>query len=832
VTDDTSAPHPPEGNASPEEWRAWIARQQEELAADERRAAGEVEAWRVTYMDAARQWDERAAAARRCAELGLPVIRLPGLDYQSVCVCTNSRWMQRPRESCPAPGRHPDYGYRAVAESDPEFAAALFRPREQDCRVVDGETAPVPGVGTVLFAGEYVEIDIDRHDRDGFRTLAILEAELGPLPDTLTVATPRSGEHRIFLDPRRDDPELYFRAGEIAPGIDLICNGQSTPVPPTRTPRGSYVLLRDVLPARLPQAWAGHLHREPLPVRAPGERREIPEGSLPVLRAWVMAAVTGEAQRLAAAGSGRNTALNLAAFRLGQIAAACEGSGQPDALPEDAAYDHLIGACDLNGYITEHGLATAAATFQSGWHGGLRQPRTDLPASLFSSAVLRTRDDFGLADRLFDYAGDRILFSSEFKGWLIYERGRWQRQRNPVVEGLVRVMVEQIPEEIPESEDNEASGRVALLAWAYKQRSHSVVSRTLGIAETDEAHHAVPEEFDRDPMLLNVANGIIDLRTGELLPHDPAARMMLQSPVSYDPDARAPMWDEIFLQIIMPDQDCRAYLSRLTGYSLTGSIEEQAMALHHGTGKNGKSVYLQVCAALLGSYAQSVPAATILKKGAGDRIPNDIARMKGRRFLQVSETAEGKRMDEEVIKSLTGGEMISARFLHAEFFDFTPTGKIHFITNNLPDMSNDAAIWRRIHFVPWDIAIPEERQDKTLAATLVREEGPGILNWAVRGCLDWQRQGLAMPLCAETRLLDYREDQDYLGQFLTLRTEDKEGERTLTSVLYQAYRAWNLQTGHKEMSEDTFSKRLAARGYERYRTMNGRGFTGIALRTP
>jgi putative DNA primase/helicase len=845
VTDDsTSIPEMPrrdqfatveEFQESFAEWQA-AATQAEE--AGEHAAWQQLEAWRIDHMDASESWDRVAAGARQSAGLGLPVVVLPGLDDQNSCCCTNPRWRQDPRGSCPSPGRHPDFGYRARAEYDPPFAAALFPP---DTKIVDTETAPVSGVGAVLFAGEYIEIDVDRHGTDGFATLARLEEQLGDLPATLTVGTPRDGEHRIYIDPRRDDPELYFRAGAVDTGIDLVGNGQVTPMPPTRTPAGSYVMLDGRVPARLPHSWVEFLRREPPPVRVAGQRGEIPESALPRLRSWIISAVASEADRLAQVTSGRNVALNLAAFRLGQIAAAAEDYGFPESLPEDVAYGHLMGACDANRYIAEKSLARAAATFRSGWNGGLREPRQDLPASLFDPRPSRTRDDFGLSDRLVDQEGHRIRWVEQMDKWLIYNGGRWGPERVRVVQGLARDVIERIPLEAAPEElalalneqdgDGDDRGRGDLLRWAMKQRSAASITRMLNVAKGEPELQASTDDFDGDPWLFNCADSVIDLRSGQKLAHDPDQLMMLQSPIRYDPAARAPQW-VTFLERTQPDPEMRAYLQRVIGYSLTGLIIEQAVFLHHGLGANGKSVCMEVLSHILGDYAQVVPVATLIRKKMDGGIPNDVARMRGRRFLQTAETASGQQMDEEIVKSLTGGEKVTARFMRAEFFDFKPTGKIHLATNHLPQLSNAESIWRRLHLVPWSVVIPQEERDRELSGRLMREEAEGILNWCVQGTLLWQEAGgLRMPETAHSALAEYREDQDTLGQFINSSLREDPDAWISNADLYQAYQIWASMAGHSPLSQKRLNQDLKERGYvvRRAGHEGSRGFAGITL---
>jgi Bifunctional DNA primase/polymerase, N-terminal len=358
-----------------------LAEQHAAFVADEQRRArqreAELETWKVTVGEKIwRRWEETRAEAVRYAEMGLPVVQLWGLDEAGLCACTNARWAQHPKASCTAAGKHPGKGYQEAASCDPARVAAMFEP---DTKIIDGEPAPVPGVGIVPDRGGCIELDDDpRHSGD--KSLAALEERLGPLPPTLTVSTPRGGKHRIYRDPRQNNPELYFKAGEVAPGVDLITNGQATPMPPTVTVHGEYVQDDGRLPVDLPESWAAGLAKEPPKIRPASERRPVGEAVKASARqaAYVETAIRDETAKLAAVTSGRNNALNTAACRMGSLAGALAEIGLGDLLPAELAAEHLLGACEDNGYLAEDGPSAAWSTFWSGWHGGLAAPR-ELP---------------------------------------------------------------------------------------------------------------------------------------------------------------------------------------------------------------------------------------------------------------------------------------------------------------------------------------------------------------------------------------------------------------------------------------------------------------------
>jgi putative DNA primase/helicase len=311
--------------------------------------------------------------------------------------------------------------------------------------------------------------------------------------------------------------------------------------------------------------------------------------------------------------------------------------------------------------------------------------------------------------------------------------------------------------------------------------------------------------------------------------------LTLKAPVDFNPRAVCPQWDA-FLARVQPDPEIRSYLQRITGYSATGSIREQVFFLHHGTGANGKSVFHDVVMHVLGSYVQSVPVEALMASGA-DRIPNDIARMVGRRYLTASETKAGRFLDEQRLKQLTGGDTISARFMRGEYFEFKPVGKVHLITNQLPRLSEDSATWRRIHLISWGEVIPQAERDGLLAERLIREESEGILRWIVEGATQWFAIGLAAPGQSVAAKEEYERDEQTLGQWIEQECEIFEvteetrlvtgGER---SVLYGHYKVWMTANGFQPVNSRNFHSEMKTKGFQEAKSHGRRGYLGITVR--
>jgi putative DNA primase/helicase len=460
----------------------------------------------------------------------------------------------------------------------------------------------------------------------------------------------------------------------------------------------------------------------------------------------------------------------------------------------------------------------------------------------------REWDDMGNAERVIDRYGSEIRWLADIERWACYETGRWTlRSANTGVWTRVVSTINQLGDEAdnysdetpapdPNSKSKEpaASEQEKFLAWARKQRMRPKLAAARDVLQAYPAVHSTMAAFDKPEMLLNVSNGIVDLTTGGFLPHDRALYLMQQSPVAYDPDATCPMWED-FLASVMPDADRRAYLARVVGYSLTGATSEQVMFIHHGEGQNGKGVFMRVTMSLLGDYAQAVPGSTLMAKHTDGGIPNDIARMVGKRLLSTSETGRtgegrGKKLDEELVKRLTGEDVISARFLNAEFFDFRPVGKIHLATNHLPDVSGSHSMARRLQDIGWDVIVPPAKRITNLDEKIIAREAAGVLNWAIRGCLDWQKQGLAVPASVEAKTREHIAQSNPLATWLEEQTDEVRDSVTENGQLYASYKAWADKAGVRNpMSMKAFTTHLQEKGFQQSKDSRTRRATTLGL---
>jgi putative DNA primase/helicase len=378
---------------------------------------------------------------------------------------------------------------------------------------------------------------------------------------------------------------------------------------------------------------------------------------------------------------------------------------------------------------------------------------------------------------------------------------------------LAKDTARSIFEEAKEAHSDAAANQLG--KWASSSLSESKLRAMISLCQSEPGIPVLPDELDASPDLLNVLNGTIDLRSGKLREHRREDLITRVAPVEYDPDANAPAW-ETFLERVLPGEELRAFVQRALGYSATGDTSEQCMFINHGGGANGKSTFQEAISAALGEYSMRTPTEMLLARRS-DGVPNDVARLKGARFVSASETEEGRRLAESRIKDLTGQDTITARFMKAEWFDFAPTHKLWLSTNHKPEIrGTDAAIWRRIRLVPWTVSIPPADQDKKLPEKL-RSELPGILTWVVRGCLQWRREGLQAPDEVRKATGAYRVEMDVLAGFLADCCEFGTDHWEYAKDLYESYKRWCDENGERPEPQRKFGGRLGERGFQRDR---------------
>jgi putative DNA primase/helicase len=414
--------------------------------------------------------------------------------------------------------------------------------------------------------------------------------------------------------------------------------------------------------------------------------------------------------------------------------------------------------------------------------------------------------ELGNAERIVHHHGKNLKYCGELE-WLIWNGKRWEQDTKREIESIAAKTFRELYKYENES----------VQKWAKRCEKRAV--RMNSILDARPMVSVKKTEFDAHQFLFNCSNGVIDLKTGKLHAHDRDYLLTKISNVEYKENADCPNWMKFLESIFKKDDNTTDYeiidfLQKAIGYTLTGDISEQVMFFLYGTGRNGKSTFINTIQRILGDYGRQTNSDTFIKKKNDNAVNNDIARLDGARFVSAVESEEGQQLSESLVKQITGGEKISARFLRQEFFEFIPEFKVFFTTNHVPIIkNNDNGIWRRIRLVPFTVTIPKEKIDKDLPKKLEKEIS-GILKWAVDGCLKWQSEGLGEPAAVERATNNYREDMDILGPFMSEVCFFNPMAKIEAKTLFEEYKKWCIE----------YDEGFSLRNRAFYRTMETRGF--------
>lgn len=436
--------------------------------------------------------------------------------------------------------------------------------------------------------------------------------------------------------------------------------------------------------------------------------------------------------------------------------------------------------------------------------------------------------EVGNAHRLHKQYGHSIRYITELKKWATWDSGRWHIGDADLVKRMALETVRGIYREAAEADGER---RKTLLSHARKSETKRGIDAMVDLVKLLDGIAIRVESLDADPWLLNLSNGTVDLRDGKIREADPADALTEQVPIEFQPHARCPLW-EAFLQRVVPDEETRAFLQRAVGYSLTGVVRDHALFFLYGIGKNGKSTFTSVIESLLGDMWTKTRSDVLMlsRFGANTGATPELAKLRGKRLVTVTEIASGARLDEALIKDMTGGDRISARSLYSEPITFNATHKVWMYGNHKPDIKGvDTGIWRRVKLIPFAQVITQEECDPTLGDKL-KAELPGILNWAVAGCLEWQLQGLGEPAEVTNATREYRDEMDLIGQFLATVCEVSAGYRVGSTVLYEAFKRYCDDLGEFHKSHKLFSQAVKNRGYSEFRMPDSKmGFQGLRI---
>lgn len=457
-----------------------------------------------------------------------------------------------------------------------------------------------------------------------------------------------------------------------------------------------------------------------------------------------------------------------------------------------------------------------------------KQDKTPEPAPDPEFSPMEKFTDLGNAERFARQFTGQVKHCAHLGGWYVWDGIRWREDDTGQIMAFAKKCVRSMYIEAAEIDDPEI--RDALIKHAKKSEAVARLQAMLLLAQHMLA--ARVDELDADEWLFNVKNGTIDLRTGQLLPHDPTRNITKLAPVTYDPTAKCPTFTAFLASVFADNANIIGFMQRFLGYCLTGDTREQKFAIAYGNGQNGKGTLLNLILDLLGDYGQTTPTDTLMARKS-EGIPNDIARLRGARYVLASEGAEGRRFNEPLIKQMTGQDRLAARFLHREFFEFWPQFKIVLLTNDKPvARGDDAALWRRIMLVPFTQKFDGDKCDNTLPVKLRdKKEMSGVLTWMIQGCLEWQKNGLQVPSEIMQATTEYRSENDIISDWMDECCVTDEIITEKIGNLYQNFTEWAAKTGEKLfMSRKKFSQRLTIKGFILYQGSGGiRKIKGIGL---
>jgi putative DNA primase/helicase len=707
------------------------------------------------------------------------------------------------RAGCPRPGKHPrtPHGVKDATTSKAQIKA--WWTKWPDANI---------GIATGHRSGIFV-LDVD--GEIGMASLQGLKAERGPLPKTLTVKTGK-GRHYYY---RCNGAHVCCSVGQLGRRIDV--RGDGGYVVGAGSVHVSGVIYRfvegrgpDEVEVALAPKWLLALVTKK--AAAIGQAKEVeirpvPGDKLDRARAYAQTACLRELDRVTKAPMHqRNDTLNRAAFKLGQLA-------------PYHIFDTQAVTTDLARAAKEIGLDEGEihSTLASGFDAGMQHPRrlpflksddrirTVEPPEPSSEELARDLAELGETDtdnaqRFARRFGTKALHTRG-RGWLVYNGQRWRSDDLGQVTELAKVTARRIADEAQHLSVDAA--RAARRNFAERSLGKGSLDRMLDLAKS-----LLPVEdtrLDADPWLLNVENGTIDLRTGRRERHDPRDLLTKIVPVRADRHAECPAFKKFLKRITADDRGLKTFIQKAVGYTLSGIMTEQVFFFVHGkSGNNGKSTLVNMIRDMLGDYGLHTGTETLLVKQYDNNIPADLARLTGARMVTAIEANVNRHLDEAKIKAMTGGEPITARFMRQDFFQFNPEFKLWLVANDQPRVrGTDTAFWRRVRVIPLTVKIPADEIDDNLSSKL-RAEWPGILAWAVRGCLKWQKHRLRAPTVVRAATEGWHEEMDHLKRFVAEQLIISPGPNVSASEVYDRYKKWCVERGEHPLIIQHFTPKL------------------------
>jgi len=688
------------------------------------------------------------------------------------------------------------------------------------------------GIPTGAVSGAWV-LDIDSY-KGGTESLAQLLEGL-ELPSTWMSRTGRGGLHYWFKMP---GAKVTTRA-DLVPGIDIRGDGGYVVVPPSSIPEGSYEWLcapwdYDLAPA--PPELLERLERAYTNRKPEGDPSSSTAGRGFDIDSALQGAPEGARDatlfKLACRLRADNVGMDSAIAMLELAARNCTPPFDARIARQKVEWvwrRYAAGYSDdvkdaIAGNVPNYPNNLAPIDEPLASYAIVTTDEEDQPKT-----VKYSRTDLGNARRLSERINGRARWCHAWKSWLIWDGKRWQRDLTggaPVYRETFAMVTGMLLDALALSSDD--------LKWAQKSNMRKEITNAIELAKSQPGIPVTPDQLDRDHWLLNVSNGTLNLRTGELLSHSRDHLITRIAGAAYNPDADLERFAGFLDTITRGSKALQLYLCKAAGYSLTGSLSEQCLFFLYGSGRNGKSTFMDAIMHAMGEYAMHTPTETLMVKRDNPGVPNDLARLKGARLVAATETEAGKRLAESLVKQLTGGDPITARFLHAEYFTYTPTFKLWISGNYKPAIRGaDEGIWRRMRLVPMDVRIPDSDVDKDLPAKL-QADAEAILAWMVAGTGAWLESRLVTPDEVMEATGAYRTEMDTIGQFIEDCVEGTSTPRAFlpSATLYAAYKAWCDEQGEHARSQKALSQEMVTRGF--FLGMSNdhaktRGFFGLAL---
>lgn len=659
-----------------------------------------------------------------------------------------------------------------------------FKDASNDQQTIERWWSACPEANIGLVTGPesgLLVIDVDvKPNADGLASLQELEEQFGELT-TRKVVTPSGGYHLYFKHP---GVPIKNHVG-IKPGIDLRSGGGYVLAPGSSIDGNAYYVENDIDPQDMPCELVEYLHRY-----VPASMQKASNDDNFTIK-----------PEFGITEGSRNHALFMKASSL-------RGTG----ISQDAAEDiilHMASGCTPP-LPTKEAMQIVQGVYNR-----------------YPAGNSYTSSDLGNAKRLVSSHMGNIRYLYDAKKWIYWDGTRWVFDEDGHLMRLAKQTAMNINREAADTFDD--ARRSEVQKHAKSSESLRSLNAMCDLAKTEEGIPYSAINLDKADMYLGANNGVINLESGELVQGDTKHYYITKkATVTYDPEAKCPTWLAFLDQALDGDEEFIRFMQKAVGYSLTGDTSEQVLFFLYGVGANGKSTFVNTLQTLLGDYAQQAQVSTFMTKHKGS-INNDIARLRGSRFVATTETEEGSRFNESELKQLTGGDTVTARFLHQEHFEFVPNFKLWISGNHKPYIQgNDIGIWRRIRLVPFVVTVPPEKQDKELSQKLIGESA-GILNWALEGCKLWLDEGLGTCKVVDDATKEYRHDMDVIARWIDEWCTEDANATVQSNELYNSFKSWAMENGEYTPNTRKFKQKLLERGILHKRTSSGSVYLGLKL---